>query len=189
MIENGKGDKYFLAFSSFMEMAKWRENANVPSIVVTFDDYAGILKKAKDDDSIAGFVIDPFGVNLVFTKEQALAIKEIKDKHDANVKKVKEGDEVFIGEPMEYPAALVEAIKTYLDGQVTVKKAYLQLMCRGEDESYVVVLDCENHNQKVFEDIAEVARPHLGAKPMDLVGIGTELGSKIAEKTKPFFEK
>lgn len=189
MIESGKGEKYFLAFTSFQEMAKWRENANVPSIVVTFNDYANLLAKAEEDAEIAGFVIDPFGANMVFTKSQALEIKKIKDRHDSNVNRINEGEEVYIGEPMKYPTEMVEAIKAYLQEQYIINKAYLQLMCRGEDESYVIVLDYEGDNRGIMEKVAEVARPYMSDKPVDLIGVGTDLGKKIAEKVTPFFER
>lgn len=191
MIENGMGQRFFLAFTSFEEMAKWRENANVQSIVVTFDDYAGMLAKAEGDENVGGFVIDPFGANLVFSKSQAIAIKGMKDKRDSGTSAhvIKEGEEVYIGEPAKYPTEMVEAIKKYLEGQDTIKKAYLQLMMHGDDESYLIVLDYLGDKKEVFDALAEVARPHTGGMLLDIMGSGSDLGGKIAAKVTPFFEK
>lgn len=191
MIENGTGQRFFLAFTSFEEMAKWRENVNVQSIIVTFDDYAGMLAKSEGDDNVGGFVIDPFGANLVFSKNQAIAIKGMKDKRDAGTSThvIKEGEEVYIGEPTKYPTEMVEAMKKYLEGQDAVKKAYLQLMCQGEDESYLIVLDYIGDKKDVFEGLAEAAKPYTGGMLLDIMGSGSDLGSKIADKVTPFFEK
>lgn len=191
MIENGMGQRFFLAFTSFEEMAKWRENANVQSIVVTFDDYAGMLAKAEGDENVGGFVIDPFGANLVFSKSQAIAIKGMKDKRDSGTSAhvIKEGEEVYIGEPAKYPTEMVEAIKKYLEGQDAIKKAYLQLMMHGDDESYLIVLDYLGDKKEVFDALAEVARPHTGGMLLDIMGSGSDLGGKIVAKVTPFFEK
>ena len=191
MIENGMGQRFFLAFTSFEEMSKWRENANVQSIIVTFDDYAGMLAKSEADENVGGFVIDPFGANLVFSKSQAIAIKAMKDKRDAGISThtIKEGEEVYIGEPVKYPTEMVDAMKKYLESQDAVKKAYLQLMCQGEDESYLIVLDYIGDKMDVFDGLAVAAKPYAGGMLLDIMGSGSDLGSKIADKVTPFFEK
>lgn len=191
MIENGMGQRFFLAFTSFEEMSKWRENVNVQSIVVTFDDYAGMLAKSEADDNVGGFVIDPFGANLVFSKNQAIAIKGMKDKRDAGTSThvIKEGEEVYIGEPAKYPTEMIEAMKEYLANQDVIQKAYLQLMVQGEDESYLIVLDYIGDKKEVFDSLAEVAKPYTGGMLLDIMGSGSDLGKKIADKVTPFFEK
>ena len=143
------------------------------------------------DENIGGFVIDPFGANLVFGKSQAIAIKGMKDQRNAGTSThtIKEGEEVYIGEPAKYPTEMVEAIKKYLEGQDAIKKAYLQLMMHGDDESYLIVLDYLGDKKEVFDALAEVARPHTGGMLLDIMGSGSDLGGKIAAKVTPFFEK
>lgn len=191
MIENASGERFFLAFSSFEEMAKWRQNANMQTIIVSFDDYAGMLQRAKEDASIAGFVIDPFGMNLIFGKEQTLSIKEIKDKYARTGKghQIKEGQEIYVGEPLKYPTELAEALKVYFQEKEAVSKAYLQLMCQEEDESYLLILDCEGEKQTMFDEIAELAKPYLGGMLLDIMDSTTDLGAQIARKARPFYQK
>lgn len=191
MIESGKGERFFLAFTSFDEMKKWRANPNVQSIIVTFDDYAGMLKRAEKEDSIAGFVIDPFGANLIFAKDQTIAIKELKDKRENSAVKrtIAEGKEIYVGAPVNYPTELVEAVKAYLETQNGVKNAYLQLKVQDEDESYLIVLEYEGDKQKLFNGLAAAARPYLSGMFLDIMGTESELGGKIAEKADAFYTK
>lgn len=71
-IRNSKGEKLLLAFTSLEEFHKWNKDKDVLLKRYMFEDYAKILLDSNNVDS--GFVIDPFGVNLVFDKR---AINEI----------------------------------------------------------------------------------------------------------------
>ena len=191
MIENGKGQRFFLAFTSFEEMRKWRPNQDNQTIISNFDDYAHLLKNSVGDGKIAGFVIHPFGTNVIFSKEQSIMIKEVKDgrKEDANKHRIKEGEEVYFGEPLNYPTEMVEAVKKYLSKQSNVQSAYLQLMCQGSEESYLIVLEFVGERQALFDGVAEAAKPYLNNMCLDILSVENELGRKIYNRTKPFYEK
>lgn len=191
MIENGKGQRFFLAFTSFDEMRKWRPNQDNQTIVSNFDDYANMVKRSVGDGQVGGFVIDPFGANMLFTKEQTIMIKEVKDgrNNDSNRHRIKEGEEVYYGEPLNYPTEMVDAVKAYLTKQDNVKCAYLQLMCQGSEESYLIVVDYDGDKQTVFEGIAEAAKPYLNNMCLDILGVENELGDRIANRANPFYEK
>lgn len=191
MIENGKGKKYFLAFTSFDEMKKWRPKQDNQTIIQNFDDYAGMLQKAVGDGQIVGFVIDPFGSNIAFTKEQTIMIKEVKDGRKADAKKhpIKAGVKVFLEEPSNYPDKMVEAIKEYLSKQDNVQRAYLQLMRQADEQSYVIALEYNGDRHVLFEGIAKIARPYLNDVCLDIMGTDNELGRKIIDIAEPFWEK
>lgn len=191
MIENGKGQSFFLAFTSFDEMKKWRPNQDNQTIVSSFDDYANMVKRAVGDGQVGGFVIDPFGANMLFTKEQTIMIKEVKDGRasDGNKHRIKEGEEVYYGEPLNYPTEMAEAVKNYLEKTNNVSGAYLQLMCQGNEESYLIVVDYDGDKQSLFEGIAEAAKPYLNDMCLDILGVENELGERIANRAKPFYEK
>lgn len=191
MIENGNGQRFFLAFTSFEEMIKWRRDMTVQTIVVSFDDYASMLKNTVDDNRVGGFVIDPFGINQVFLKEQAIAIKEVKDRRNgaSGTHTIQAGEEVYFGEPMNYPTEMVEAVKEYLSGAEGVSGAYLQLLRQKDEESYLIVLDYDGDRQTLFEGVATAAKPYLNDMCLDILGTENELGQKIYNRAKPFWEK
>ena len=61
-----------MAFTDSMELGKWKNLENQHSFSMTFDDYAGMLfkKDSKGNTSpAAGFVINPFGANIIVPKE------------------------------------------------------------------------------------------------------------------------
>lgn len=191
MIENGQGQRFFLAFTSFDEMRKWRPNQDNQTIITNFDDYANMLKNSVGDGKVAGFVIDPFGTNVIFGKEQSIMIKEVKDGRmaDSNRHRINAGEEIYFGEPLNYPTEMVEAVKNYLSKQSNVQSAYLQLMSQGSEESYLIVLEYEGDRQTLFDGVAEVAKPYLDKLCLDILGVENDLGRKIYNRAKPFYEK
>jgi hypothetical protein len=62
-------------------------------------------------------------------------------------------------------------------------------MSQGEDESYLIVLDYIGDKKDVFDALAEAAKPYTGGMLLDIMGSGSDLGSKIVDKVTPFFEK
>lgn len=191
MIENNQGVRYFLAFTSLEEMHKWRDDSEMPVAVVSFDDLYSMITQAPNDSVPGGFVINPYGINQVFTKEQTVSIKQQKDKIEAQRngnQRFNEKEEVYIGEPTDYPIKLIKQVKKYLMTQVIIKKAYLQLMCQGDLESYLFVLDFEGEKEPVFNAFADAIRPYLDGKLVDLVDTNSELGANVAKSVKPFFQ-
>ncbi len=72
MLSAPDGKKFFVAFTDSMELGKWKNLENQHSFSMTFDDYAGMLfkKDSKGNTSpAAGFVINPFGANIIVPKE------------------------------------------------------------------------------------------------------------------------
>ncbi|MBQ7971902.1 MAG: enhanced serine sensitivity protein SseB [Lachnospiraceae bacterium] len=190
MIENDKQERFFLAFTSYEELAKWNSDDSVNAVIVTFDDIANMILKGYDDDKMKGFVIDPFGSNMVLSKEFALAIKKQKDEFDAarSPHAIKEGERVYIGEPADYPTELVKALKEYLPELKDISKAYLQLMCQGERESFLIILDHKGDKKALYEAVAAAAKPFLGGKILDIIDTENPMGLKVTENAKPFYE-
>ena len=72
MLSTEDGRKFFMAFTDWMELKKWKDEENQQTFAMSFDDYAGMLlrKDAQGNSSPAlGFVINPFGGNIVVTRE------------------------------------------------------------------------------------------------------------------------
>ena len=86
MLSAPDGKKFFVAFTDSMELSKWKNLENQHSFSMTFDDYAGMLFKKDSQGNTspaAGFVINPFGANIIVPKEmvaQYLAEKMAKSK-------------------------------------------------------------------------------------------------------------
>lgn len=74
MLSAPDGKRFFMAFTDWTELKKWKDEEGQQTFAMSFKDYADMLfrKDANGNDSPAGgFVINPFGGNMVITKELA----------------------------------------------------------------------------------------------------------------------
>lgn len=92
MLTAPDGKHFFVAFTDQMELDKWKKEGEFQNVTMSFDDYAGILSRKDangNENPAAGFVINPFGCNLVLTKDMVKAMWEAKvqAKKDAQPRK------------------------------------------------------------------------------------------------------
>lgn len=78
MLTAPDGKKFFVGFTDMTEYEKWQEkNKALPFFAMRFEDYAGMMfrKDAQGNMSPAlGFVVNPYGANLVVPKEMVAGI-------------------------------------------------------------------------------------------------------------------
>lgn len=176
-----KEDKNFLiAFTSDEEVNKWQKSKVQQSIIYTFEDYAMI---STNNENLEGFIIDPMGCNLAFTKQM---IKEIKQ----NITResiVEKDTQVELGIPKDYPEELVKKLKDLFLNIPQVTKAYLLLMTKQEELSYLLIVDASGNEKEYFNTIASAAIPFLNAMPLNLLPANTELGQNVAQSFEPFY--
>ena len=197
LLKASDGRSFFPAFTNEEEMRKWTQNVSNQVMALRFDDYARMLQK---NDSVAGFVVDPFGDNLRFESKMVAAIKQ---QHDAAVARakaglrqtqIKPGDKVTIVEPTVYPDALLDPLCELFARQEGVAAAYLQIMLVNDtDRYYLLVLDAPK-DDKLFAAIVQAARPYMSspesqAKKMNLniTTSETPLGQQGMRDSEPFY--
>ena len=181
------GNMYFPAFTSRDELRKWNDAEDVKTMILSFDDYHAMVMKNRN-----GFVIDPFGGNLVLDNA---TIRRFKEKKDMNTtghteRVITESTPVKIGEPENYPTEMAEAIKAYAETDKNIKAIWLKLMKYADEDSFLLAVDFKGNREEVFANIAKAATPHLPEGYfLDMVsrykpGIGT-----TAAKGKPLYKK
>jgi hypothetical protein len=190
MIENTANQQFFLAFTDWEELGKWQKNKNQQTLIMTFDDLASmILHKGGNSE---GFVINPFSENIVFNKAMIGTLMEEKERH-ANggvIEQVVNKDTtVQLGEPRVYPKEMVNAISNYLKKQKNVQAAYLQLMIKEGEQSYLVIVDFSGDRRILFDGIANVAMSHLKGMYIDLIPYDSDFGLNAAKNIEPFYKK
>lgn len=180
IIKTTDGKSFLIAFTSDPEVHKWQKSKVQQSIIYTFEDYAMIVT---NNDNIDGFVIDPMGCNLVFTKEM---IKEIKQ--NITKESIMEKDtQIEIGIPKDYPEELVEKLKNLFLNITDIKTAYLLLMTKEEELSYLLVIDANGKEKQYFNTIATAAIPFLNGMPLNFIEANTDLGQKVSSDFTPFY--
>lgn len=93
-------------------MQKYPSKDKMHVLTFTFDDYAKIIIQSEE---IKGFVVDPYGMNIVYPKELVLSLKEQKEiREKGHSERVLHAQEhVMIGEPAKEPKELKAALKAY----------------------------------------------------------------------------
>ena len=77
MLSAPDGKRFFMAFTDKMEFQKWKDSEGKNTFAITFQDLVGMLfrKDSLGNESQAfGFVINPFGANMVIPKEMVASI-------------------------------------------------------------------------------------------------------------------
>lgn len=137
-----------------------------------------------DKNTLNGFVLNPFGQNILFDKD---LIQRVKD----SVVKVNRNESVMLGIPEKYPTQMINALKQFLPDITSVKRAYLLLMVRGEDEkSLLLIVDTDGDYNTVFEKIADIAVGYLESdEKLDFIPFAEEFGRNAVEGHTPFYQK
>lgn len=74
MLSTQDGKQFFMAFTDWMELKKWKDEENQQTFAMKFEDYAEMLFKKDPQGRVSpasGFVINPYGGNIAITKEMA----------------------------------------------------------------------------------------------------------------------
>ena len=74
-VSNKDGVKFFPAFTDWLEFLKWKNDPDADTMVITFDQYCGILLKQGVD--VSGIVINPAETNIVIRKEKMAEMKGV----------------------------------------------------------------------------------------------------------------
>lgn len=192
----GTADKkqYFMAFTDWDELHKWRKNPAQQTMMMHFDEYASLIDK---NPQVSGFVINPFGDNLRFDRETVASLKKQKDafakaaRERAEQNRIHPGDKVVIVELSVYPEELLAPVCEVLEANSQVNEAYLQMMIvNDEKKSYLLVLDAPK-DDALFRDVLQAARPYLQQVKMDLnlTIAASPLGQQGIRGSEPFYSR
>lgn len=190
MLEDNDGKLFAMAFTDWEALAAWQQKEGQQTLILTFDDYAAMV--LRPGSKFQGFVINPFRQNLIFNKEMVASLKEQKtyrEQYGLTQQVVQKETTVQLGQPAQYPQAMVDAISSFLRTQRNVDAAYLQLMVKEGQQSYLIVVDFTGDRGQVFSGIAAAAKPHQGTMPIDMIELGCEFGMGATKDIEPFYRR
>ncbi|MBR1931110.1 MAG: SseB family protein [Lachnospiraceae bacterium] len=90
MLTAPDGKNFFAAFTDQMEADKWKKEDDFQYVALNFDDYVGLLFRPDaegKENPAAGFVVNPFGGNVVITKDTMKALLLAREQARQNAKK------------------------------------------------------------------------------------------------------
>lgn len=181
-LNDEKGNSYLPVFTDWNELKKWNETEEIKTLILSFEDYKTMT--LENNSMITGFVLNPYGHNIVFDKNLIQQAEE-------SVSKKRESESVMIGVPEKYPHKMIEALKDFLPTIDSVKSAYLLLMVRGEkDKSCLLVVDTDGNLNIVFGKIAKIVTKYLAKEELiDFVPLSQPFGKSAVEGQEPFYKK
>ena len=182
-LENADGDIFLIVFTDWESLRKWRNIEDEQTMVTS---YADICQMANAGDKYSGFAINPISENIVITKE----LIEHYNKSAVQPYTVDKDTKVSIGVPANYPEEMVGAVSAYMKKQKHIKRAYLVLMMKDNEQSFLMIVDFQGDRQATFGGIASVAVPLLRqGELLDMVPLESGIGADVANGYKPFYQR
>lgn len=179
-------ENYLPAFTSYAEFRKWNKDENPKIMIFTFDDYAQLVTRP----GATGVAINPYGEKFLISKKIMGILKEKREQNQELAEKSKKlANQVFVGDPKEYPTELIESIENYLESEETIKSAWIKLMYHRGEHGYLVVYDSNTENEAISEEIAYAARPFLKKRFIEVLHYSNDFAKNAIEDTKPFYHR
>jgi hypothetical protein len=180
-LSDEKGNNYIPAFTDWNEFKKWNDSTSIKALILSFLDYKALITEGNNLPH--GFVLNPFGDNIVFDKNLAQEVENC-------VNNIEKERTVMLGVPEKYPDEMVNALTKFLPTLSVVKRAYLLWMVQGDDDSsFLLVIDTTGDYGTIFGKIADVATKYLGAdEKLDFVPASEEFGESAIRGHHPFYE-
>lgn len=181
-IHDGEGKRFFPAFTDEKEMEKYNLERGQQVSYLTFADYVQIMT---DDQSAGGFVINPYGENLVCERKLVMNwAKHMKGGNPGGQPRIR------LGQPKTMPSEMLQAVSEYLKGREDVSAAYLSMMQpEGGETSYLIVVDMDGEENLVYDKIAEAAGQYLKGMSLNIEPFSSELGQAAAKGIEAFYTK
>jgi hypothetical protein len=184
MITNNSDESFFIAFTDWEELAKWSKEKE-ETLISTYDDLKGMV--LKDTVNIKGFVINPYGQNIMITPE----IMQYFSKKKSEIV-IEKDTKVLLGQPSNYPYEMANALTKFFKKHKEVESAYLFLSHKeGDDKSNLLfVIGFVGEKATLFPQIAAVAQGYLGKDEyIELISLDSAFGKDATKDSTPFYKK
>ena len=77
----------------------------------------------------------------------------------------------------------------YFDKEKSVDKAFLLWMVRGEEGSYLLILDSKEEPNSLYPRVGKFCIRFLRDKMLDMVSADSDFGKNAIREHKPFYER
>ncbi len=177
VLENKDGKKYYPFFTDWNEYRKFDMKTEYTIMAASFKDMEKFVDKAD------GIVINPFGSNIILNYDMLSTIVE------ASKELKKETSKISVGDPKNYPLQMVRKISETLWDKDFISAAYLKLMLKNREESYLVALegDLPEKPESLYNEIAENALPESENIPIDFIDYSSDFANKVFKDSEPFY--
>lgn len=177
-------EHYLMAFTDQEELFRWRKEEGIQCVVMTFDDFASVI--LHKENTLAGFVINPFDQNIPIPKDFVASLKQKKEAMVAH-SKMKSGDHIMIAEPEETPQAMLDAVVRYLQTIEDVYAAYVRLLKREDEVSWLLIIDHDHDRDELFKGVVRVAKEYVVDREVNIMS-RSSLEEDALDGVAPFYK-
>ncbi|WP_157334828.1 enhanced serine sensitivity protein SseB C-terminal domain-containing protein [Paenibacillus lutrae] len=187
VLDGDNDSKWLPVFTDWYEFEKVYDKELWDSNVAAYEDLLAI------SGGMTGIVINPQGLGLRIDSNNRAKIEDYRRERNEALNStvteaaVTEEPTVVLGEPKEYPMQMIQTLKAYMKTQKGIQKAYLRQKKRGNEQSYLLIVDAMSGKEQIYNEIAAAAAPHLNGIAINIIGMDewTEAGKDI----EPFYRK
>lgn len=183
MLSDAEGHPLYFGFTDWRALRAWNEKPNQKTLIMPFSQLLDMVLSEKTN--CEGFIMNPSTHNFYIPKNILARVGGRGTSYTVQKK-----TQVFLGEPSKYPQDLADAVSVKLKTLRTVKRAWLLLMTRDEEQSYLIVLEHTGDQNTINEAIGGVASKHLSdGMFVDIVTTDQDFGRKAVEGRKTFYKR
>ena len=177
------GDEYLPVYTDWVALKQWRDIPDEQTIITSYKDISSMVLS---NPQSKGFVINPYSHNVAVLRN----IIEHINAGPLSQWTVKEETKVYLGTPANDPVAIKSAVSKYLKKQKNVKSAYLALMEKDKEFSFLIVVDFVGDRNTTFQGIASAAVPQLKqGELIDMVPADSDIGEQVMHDFQPFYKR
>lgn len=188
LLDDGRGGRYYPAFTSRAELEKWQQMAatNPRTAIMEFDDYAKLIL---DDHGASGFVINPFSDNLLIQTE---AVKRWREKKQYELKGhaesvIDSNAQIEVSDYEALPLALSGALANAAKSCGEVKAIWLRQMEMDGKKAHLLIVEFTGDRQAVYNTLGEAAKEFLTDMDLNIVNAAEPFGKRAIEGAEPLY--
>ena len=183
MLSIAEDQQLHFGFTDWPSIYAWRNEPDLQTIILPFNELAYLILKGGTNS--IGFLVN--GSTHDFFMPRAI-ISQVSGIADTFT--VEKETKVLLGDPEDYPEELVNVIKEKLEQIQAVKQAWLLLMVKDEEKSFLIVLDNTGDSSEISNIIGNAAVPYLQDKMyLDITTTEQAFGAKAVQGKTPFYQR
>lgn len=185
IIQDANGKYFFPMFTSYDELRKTQQD-NVHGLVLSFDQFMSFVEMAKDQ--IEGIVLDPFSENVPIDVEFLEGVARTK-KSVIKATKLKKGDKINVREPVKKVEALIGALNSAAKEIPSIQALYLKERLEGDDVHWLVIVDMNPQDPKLFQRLGEACRGKTDNKDIEFIFSSMQVAQQIMADSMPIYTR
>lgn len=188
LIQSEEKEIFFPLFTDWQQIAKWTSAPSNQAYSLDFDDLATLMAGAT---KVTGGVLNPFDQNILLPRQLVARLKEQKEIRSAGHTQINllQDSQIQLAAVTAEAEPLKASLRDFFAHHPEVKRAWLTMMKREGEVSYLLVLDFTGEKEQLFPMIAQSVSKQLAGYYLDMAPYtATGFPGEALKDTTPFYE-